>query len=297
MSDGFVDLHVHSTASDGTFAPAEVARLAKASGLAGFALTDHDTVAGVAEAGEEAKRLGLEFLVGIEISVEYPRPGTLHMLGYGVDTASEALRELSVWQVESRNRRNPRIVQRLRELGVAITMEEVEAMAGSEVVGRPHVAEVLVRKGYVGSAKQAFDKYLGQGGSAYENRQRLPARRAMELIARSGGVAVLAHPVQLATENDAQLERVVKDLVDLGLGGIEVIHSDHSAELVEKYTKLAERFGLLKTGGSDFHGVNKKEIQLGVANGRRIPRGMMDELLKRGGRRGFGVEETMNDER
>jgi predicted metal-dependent phosphoesterase TrpH len=296
MSGGFVDLHVHSTASDGTFAPAEVARLARASGLAGFALTDHDTVAGVAEAGEEAKRLGLEFLVGIEISAEYPRPGTLHMLGYGVETASEALRELSVWQVESRNRRNPRIVQRLRELGVAITMEEVEAMAGSEVVGRPHVAEVLVRKGYVSSAKQAFDKYLGQGGSAYENRERLPARRAMELIARSGGVAVLAHPVQLATKNDAQLERVVKDLVDLGLGGIEVIHSDHSAELVEKYTRLAERFGLLKTGGSDFHGVNKKDIQLGVANGRRIPRGMMDKLLSRGGRRGFGVEETMNDE-
>ena len=278
----FVDLHVHSTASDGTYSPAEVARLAKSSGLVGFALTDHDTAAGVKEAANEARKLGLAFVPGIEISVEFPRPGTMHILGYGIDPDSEGLRELSTWQVGSRNRRNPQIIQKLRDLGVAITLEEIEAIAGSDVIGRPHIAKILLDKGYVSSTKQAFDKYLGQGGAAYVNRERLPARRAFDLIALAGGVAVLAHPVQLATQNDAQLHRIVKDLVDLGLKGIEVIHSDHTPELVEKYTKMAEQYLLLKTGGSDFHGANKKDIEMGLAKGQRIPRQMLDELTKAG---------------
>jgi 3',5'-nucleoside bisphosphate phosphatase len=275
----YVDLHTHSTASDGTFAPAEVARMAKRSGLAGFALTDHDTVAGVAQAQEEAKRLGMAFIPGIEISAQYPFPGTLHMLGYGIDPGSSALAELSRWQIDSRNQRNPRIIQRLRELGVAITMEEVEAIAGSEVIGRPHIAEILVRKGYVSSLKHAFDKYLAHGGSAYVSRERMKPGEAIGMIRAAGGLAVLAHPVQLRTENDAQLHRVIKDLADMGLVGIEVIHSDHGAEDLEKFMRIADRYGLLKTGGSDFHGVNKKEIQLGVANGQRIPRALMDQLV------------------
>jgi predicted metal-dependent phosphoesterase TrpH len=279
----FVDLHSHSTASDGTLPPEEVVRLAKSNGVSGLALTDHDTVAGVAAAAAEAAKLGIDFLPGIEISATYPEPGTLHILGYGVDPNSTVLHDLTRGLIEARDNRNPRIVAKLNELGIAITMAEVEAQAAtsaseSQVIGRPHIAAVLVKKGYVSSIKNAFDQYLGQGKPAYYDKERLAPERAFELIRLSGGVAVLAHPIQLRSQNDAQLDRAVKDLVDLGLRGIEVIHSDHDAAWVEKCTRLAERYGLLKTGGSDFHGTNKKDISLGIANGRRIPREWMEAL-------------------
>ena len=283
----FVDLHCHSTASDGTLPPAEVVRLAQQSGLSGLALTDHDSIGGVEAAAAEAQRIGIDFLTGIEISCEYPAPGTMHILGYGVDPTSETLRDLTRRLLEGRDNRNPRIIEKLNELGVSITMREVEEEAkataadSKKPIGRPHIAAVLLRKGYVSSIKQAFDKYLAQGGAAYFDKERLTMREAMDLIRQSGGMPVLAHPVQLRTGNDAELERVVKDLVDLGLVGLEVIHSDHDAALVEKYTRLADRYKLLKTGGSDFHGTNKKDIQLGSANGRRIPREFLDRLLER----------------
>jgi 3',5'-nucleoside bisphosphate phosphatase len=275
----FVDLHCHSTASDGTLAPEDVVRLARDSSLSALALTDHDTIGGVAAAAAEAARLGIDFIPGIEISATYPSPGTLHILGYGVDPQSPVLHDLTRQLLEGRDTRNPRIVARLQELGVAITMEEVEREAGGTVIGRPHIAAILQRKGYVSSIKEAFNKYLAEGGLAYFDKERLAPARALELIHQSGGLAVLAHPIQLRTENDAQLERVVKELVDLGLAGIEVLHSDHDAAWVEKCTRLAERFGLVKTGGSDFHGRNKESISLGNANGRRIPREFFDNLI------------------
>ena len=282
MPSEFVDLHSHSTASDGTFAPAEVARLARESGLSAWSLTDHDTVAGVAEAAAEAARLGVDFLPGIEISAEYPNPGTLHILGYGIDPLSPVLQELTRRLVEGRDNRNPRIIAKLNELGVAITMAEVEHEAGAgAVIGRPHIAAILQRKGYVSSIKQAFDKYLAPGGLAYFDKERLTPRQSLDMIRQSGGLPVLAHPVQLRTTNDAQLERVIKDLKDLGLAGLEVIHSDHDAALIEKYSALADRFDLLKTGGSDFHGRNKKDIALGLEPGRRVPRIFFDQLRDR----------------
>ena len=281
MPEQYVDLHCHSTASDGTLAPADVVRLAKDSGLVGLALTDHDTIAGLAEAAATAREVGLQFLPGIEISCEVPRPATMHVLGYGVDIESPQLKELTSQLMAGRDDRNPRIIAKLNELGVAITIEEAEAQAGGDVLGRPHIAAVLLKKGYVSSIKQAFDKYLGQGGAAYFDRDRPDPRRGLELIRQAGGLPVLAHPVQLRTENDAQLERVIKDLADLGLAGLEIIHSDHDEAMIEKYSKLADRFGLLKTGGSDFHGTNKKDIHLGVAKGRRIPRAFLDNLCER----------------
>ncbi len=278
---GYVDLHCHSTASDGTLPPREVVRLAKQSNLTALALTDHDTVAGCAEARDEAANVGIDFLCGIEISAEYPPPGTLHILGYGVDPENPALKSLTETLIAGRDNRNPRIVAKLNEMGVAVTMREWEDEAKGGVLGRPHLAAILARKGYVSSIKQAFDKYLGQGAPAYFDKERLTPRQAIERIGHSGGVAVLAHAIQLRTENDAQLERVVKDLVDLGLAGIETIHSDHDDVWVQKCSALAERFGLIKTGGSDFHGANKKDISLGSARGRRIPREMFDALKKR----------------
>jgi predicted metal-dependent phosphoesterase TrpH len=290
MAHPFVDLHCHSTASDGTLAPAAVVRLAQRSGLSALSLTDHDTIGGIEEAAAEAALLGLDFLPGIEISCEFAR-GTMHLLGYGIDPASTVLRDLTRRLIEARDDRNPRIIRKLNELGVAITMQEVEAESGDGVVGRPHIAAILVRKGYVSSIKQAFDKYLGTGALAYFDKERILPREAFDLVHRSGGLPVLAHPVQLRAENDAQLERIIKDCADMGLIGLEVIHSDHTAELVDKYSKLADKLGLLKTGGSDFHGSNKTNIQLGIANGRRVPREWFDALVARADREKLALKQ------
>lgn len=281
MRESFVDLHCHSTASDGTLKPADVVALARKNGLTALALTDHDTVGGIESADAAAKEAGIDFLAGIEISAEFPHPGTMHILGYGVDPQNPALAQLTETLLAGRGNRNPRIVEKLNELGVAVTMTEWEAEANGGVLGRPHLAAILLRKGYVSSIKQAFDKYLGQGAPAYFDKERLTPQQAIARIGDSGGVAVLAHPVQLRLQNDAQLERVVKDLVDLGLAGLEVIHSDHDSTVIEKYSALADRFGLVKTGGSDFHGSNKKDIELGKAAGRRIPRAFFDTLRTR----------------
>jgi predicted metal-dependent phosphoesterase TrpH len=276
----FVDLHAHSTASDGTCAPAEVVRLAKEAGLVGLALTDHDTIAGLAEAATQAKRIGITLVPGIEISAVSPVPhGTLHILGYCIDPQNAVLTEMTRQLIDARDKRNPRIVARLRELGIDITMDEALAQAQGGVLGRPLVAAILVRKGIVKTIKQAFDEYLGQGGKAFFDKERLSPREAISRIRQARGLPVVAHPVQLRTSNDAQLDRVIKDLADLGLAGIEVIHSDHGPAEIQKYTALAERYHLLKTGGSDFHGTNKKDIHLGVANGQRVPGQWMDELL------------------
>lgn len=277
----FVDLHSHSTASDGTLPPSEVVALAKRNGLSALALTDHDTVAGVPEAAEAAREAGIDFLAGIEISCDVPKPATLHLLGYGVDPQSPVLLDLTRRLIEGRNDRNPKIIRRLNELGVKVTMGELEAEANGGVIGRPHIAAILLRKGYVSSIKNAFDKYLAPGGAAYFDKERVSPKDAIDMVRQSGGLPVLAHPSQLRTENDAQLDRTIKDLVDLGLAGLEVIHSDNNDAMIAKYTALADRYGLLKTGGSDFHGTNKKDISLGTANGRRVPREFYDALVER----------------
>jgi len=276
----FVDLHCHSTASDGTLPPREVVRLAKDRGLSALALTDHDTIGGIADASDEAKKIGLDFLPGIEISCEY-LPGTMHILGYGVDPKSPVLTDMTEKLIEGRDNRNPKIVDKLKELGVAITMEEVEAQANGGVVGRPHIAAILVRKGYVTSIKQAFNEYLAPGGKAYFDKERLSSKQALGMILDSGGLPVLAHAFQLRCDNDSQLETVVKNLLDQGLAGIEVLHSDHDPAWVEKTTRLADKYNLLKTGGSDFHGGNKQNIDLGLAAGRRVPRAFYDALVAR----------------
>lgn len=274
----YADLHCHSTASDGTLPPREVVRLAKQSGLSAMSLTDHDTVAGQHDAAEEAAALGIDFITGIEISCEFPRPGTMHMLGYGVDPDSPTLKSLTTTLLGARQDRNPLIIARLNELNVAVSMQEWQEQAQGGVLGRPQLAAILVRKGYASSIKQAFDKYLGEGGLAYFDKERLPSRKAIAMIRQSGGVAVLAHPIQLRRENFAQVETILKQLADEGLAGVEVIHSDHDALWMRELERLADRFGLLKTGGSDFHGSNKPDIALGLASGRRVPRAWFDAL-------------------
>src|SRR5688500_2776771 len=201
--------------------PADVVRLASDSGLSALALTDHDTVAGLAEAAREARRLEIDFLNGIELSCYFPRPGTLHILGYGIDPTHPAVRRLVEEQSAARERRNRAMVERLVGLGLDVSYEEVLSEAGgpdrSGSIGRPHLAVMLVRKGIVRSNREAFDAYLGGAGAAYFDNNQLSGRRAIEVIRTAGGLASLAHPLQLRRQTPAQLEAMVRELADQGL--------------------------------------------------------------------------------
>lgn len=289
MNESFgVDLHCHSTASDGTMIPAEVVRLAHHSSLSALALTDHDTLAGVAEAGRQAKRLGLDFLPGLEVTCAFPRPGTMHVLGYGLDPDSPAAKHLTAVLGAARERRIDLMIDRLNRLGLDISRNEVEAgtaKAGGSI-GRPHLARVLLAKGYVHSTRDAFERYLGGGGAAYVDTSPLTPEQVIRLIRDAGGLASLAHPFQLRRREWSQLEALVRELAEQGLEGIETVHSSHTDEQVHRLTRLADRLDLLTTGGSDFHGANKPWIRLGEAGRRSIPRAFYDAVVERLASRG-----------
>ncbi|HTV47309.1 MAG TPA: PHP domain-containing protein [Phycisphaerae bacterium] len=285
-SNQFVDLHTHSTASDGALTPTQLAHAVAAAGLVGFALTDHDTGNGLIEARQEAAKKGLRFVPGIEISAEYPLPGILHILGYFIDPESSALHEMSRILLDGRNARNPKIIKRLNELGCNITLEQVQQIARrgapegrSIVLGRPHIAQALVEAKCVATMKDAFDVYLGSTGSAFFDKERLTPGQALDCIHNAGGLAVLAHPVQLRASNPAELQTIVSKLVDIGLDGIEVWHSDHRPQDEELFSEFAKRYNLVCTGGSDFHGSRKPDVLLGLGrNNVRIPLRVLDEL-------------------
>lgn len=266
----FVDLHTHSAASDGQLAPEELVRLADAARLAAVALTDHDTTAGIAAAKAAARKFPeLRFIAGIEMSAKFPA-GMLHVLGLGIDEGCAGLQETLRQVRGAREERNPKIIAALGRLGMKISMEDVLAATASggrreegEIVGRLHIAEALRRKGYVRTAKEAFDRYIGNNGPAYVDKERLEPSEAIRAIREAGGAAVLAHPVQLRYENSAQLERILRSFISAGMNGIEVYHTDHRPEQTRLYLDLARRFGLLVTGGSDFHGPVRQDAVLG----------------------------------
>jgi predicted metal-dependent phosphoesterase TrpH len=275
-----IDLHTHSTASDGTLSPSALVGYARSKGLDALAITDHDTVEGLAEAAAEAARTGFELVPGVEISAEYPQ-GTLHILGYYIDfTKRSLLNDLSILQ-DARANRNPRIVRRMQELGLDITYEEIEEEAGSGLVGRPHFAQVLVKKGYVRDPQQAFDRYLKKGAPAYEEKFRFPVKDAIRMITQAGGIPVLGHPVTLNCSN-LQLEVEIKAWKELGLQGIEVYYSEHDQIQTRLYEELARRYDLVSTGGSDFHGNMIKGVEIGSGRGNlNIPYAVLDGLKKK----------------
>lgn len=258
LMNGLADLHTHTTASDGMQSPAENVRLAKAAGLSAIAITDHDMVAGVAEAMLEGERLGMTVVPGVEVSTV--ANGTdIHILGYYTNnddvkwlTRLASLRGL-------RDQRNEMIVNKLRELGITLTMDEVIAAAHGEStvesqkaagasIGRPHIAAALIRKGIVSNMKEAFDRYLKTGAAAYVNPPRLNPFEAVDWIREAGGTSVIAHPGLYG--NDSLVEEIIR----YGVQGIEVFHSDHGPEEERHYAGLAARYQLISTGGSDFHG-------------------------------------------
>jgi hypothetical protein len=262
---GRLDLHLHTTCSDGSVEPARVLAMAKTAGVVALAITDHDIVQGIPEALAAGAELGIEVIPGIELSSLHGQI-EVHILGYGLDWQDSTLAGRLARLRAGRHERNPVIIERLRALGLAVTYEEVLALAGTEAVGRPHIARLLMQKGYVTSAKEAFDRYLAEGAAAYVPRSLPTPAEAIGWLRDAGGVPVLAHPLWLKQSGES-LFRTCAMLKEAGLMGVEVHYSTHKPQQTAEYLDVAKRLDLLVTGGSDFHGVTKPDIAVGVGRG------------------------------
>lgn len=277
-----IDLHTHSTYSDGSLTPREIVGTAVEAGLTAVALTDHDCMDGVEELlaacknGEGSPHL--TGIPGVEISADVA-PGTMHVLGYFPDhrnvNLSNALRQIR----EGRSVRNHRIIERLNALGMQVEWEEVEALAGESVVGRPHFAMAMVKKGYVRDKEQAFVRHLAKGKPAYVDRFRLSPEGCVEIIRQAGGVAVLAHPSTLELA-PGDLRQCVLKLKDAGLQGIEVYYPEHRHAKQQEYLQLARELELVATGGTDFHGSFNPAVRIGTGFGSlRVEDAVLDALM------------------
>ena len=244
-----IDLHIHSTASDGVFTPSEVVLLALEQGLTAIALTDHDTLGGVAEAQRATISTGLEVIAGVEVNSEGGW-GDLHFLGYYVDQENDLLREQLQAMQDARVDRARKMLDRLRDMGMMLEWEKVRALAGGDSIGRPHIGRALLARGYVETVREAFDRFIGRDGPAYVPRLRLTPPEVIQAITEAGGVPVIAHPVH---SEAAAVERI-PEFVEYGLRGVEVYYPHHSPEDIEMLLGLCQEYGLLATGGSDFHG-------------------------------------------
>lgn len=277
-----IDLHVHTTASDGTCTPRETVSLAAEAGLKAVAVTDHDTAEAHPEARAAAEALGVEFVPGVEISTRYGV--AVHILGYYIDPEEAGMRALLDWIVEDRAARNKKMCALMEADGLPIHYEEMTARFGG-VIGRPNFGQMLVELGLAESVKDAFDRYIEKGRRYYLPRTILPIEKAVEAIVRSGGVAVLAHPFQYR-KNDDELRELICHCMDHGLGGLECRYSGYDAEKTAYLEGLAEEYGLFKTGGSDFHGANKPNIRIGAGIGGEldVPYAWLMRLKKAAGR-------------
>lgn len=277
---GCIDLHIHSTASDGSLSPLEIIEKAKNAGLQAIAITDHDTIEGSAEALHFPQTSALEILSGIEISADY-LSGSMHILGYLIRLDDLSLKQTLKGLQQARAKRNLKIIEKLQELGIDIGHKEVSKVSGGGQIGRPHIAQVLVHKGAVPSIEEAFHKLLKKGGPAYVPRYRLSPAEAIQMILQAGGVPVLAHPFTLDAKNEAELEGILLDLKQAGLKGVEAYYPDNGPGRTAQYERLARRHDLLVTGGTDFHGAAKPGVHLGIGRGgMRIPYRLVEELKK-----------------
>ena len=273
------DLHMHTVHSDGTLTPTALVELAKKQGLSCIALTDHDTLSGVEEAQNAGSRIGVEVIAGVEISA-ICEPGTMHILGYFIDPKSKQLQEKLEEIQEARRQRNPMIIEKLQALGIDITLAEVERESGGDQVGRPHFAKVLIQKGHVKNFDEAFDRYLAKGCPAYVDKRKFTSRDSIRMIEEAGGIASLAHPKTLKL-NSKEFEQKLDELKSEGLKGLEVYSSCQNKEESLRFKKTADRLGLFVTGGSDFHGANRPQVQLGwMGDGASIPYDMIDRMKK-----------------
>lgn len=284
--DTAIDLHIHSTASDGTFTPAQLLAMAAGLRLGAIAITDHDSIAGSREALLEGIPAELGFLTGVEISAEpppsYPGSGSIHILGYAIRLDDPELNRALEKLQEARKSRNPEIVERLQRLGIAIRMEEVEREAADGQAGRPHIASLLVKKGVAKSIDDAFDRFLSNGRPGYADKFRIECSQAITLINAAGGIPVLAHPCLLELETEEQLEDLLREMIAMGLKGLEVYFTDHTAEQTRRFAELARRHELLVTGGTDFHGATLPNVRMGTGKGGlHVPYALYERLIER----------------
>ncbi|MDE0145986.1 MAG: PHP domain-containing protein [Nitrospira sp.] len=274
-----IDLHLHTRYSDGSLTPAEVVALAHHAGVTAMAITDHDIVDGVPHAMEAATPLGIEVIPGVELSSRLNEQ-ELHVLGYFFDWQDSTFRDHLAQQRLSRNVRIPQIIERLNTLGLELSEEEVKVKAGSDSIGRPHVAQVLVDKGYVQDTREAFERYLKEGAPAYVSRMLSDTRDVIAWIRNAGGVPVLAHPTWTRCQGEP-LYRLCACLKDAGLLGLEVFYSSHNRKQTSRFLELAKRLDLLVTGGSDFHGAANPTIHVGLGKGTlKIPATLLDPLRR-----------------
>ena len=265
-----VDLHLHSSASDGTFSPQELVQLAFQLNFKAIAITDHDSVEGVAPALKaQEKYKELEVVPAVELGSDI-EGRDIHFLGYLIDWESSWLKQHLSDLREARFQRAEKMVKRLRELGLELELEEVLALSGEGAVGRAHVARALLKKGQIGSVQEAFDRYLGRLAPAYVEKYAFTPREVINVIKSSGGIAVLAHPGLL------KIDDRIPEFIDDGIEGLEVVHSDHLPHQVKHYEKLAEEYGLVATGGSDCHGLGSgRGLMLGSV---RMPLSVLEKL-------------------
>ncbi len=257
-----LDMHCHSDCSDGSDRPEKLAKLGKNRGLALMALTDHDTVEGVEAFLAVCRRLNVRAVSGIEISADYP--STMHILGYCFDVKNQFFRETLENLQRHRDQRNVQILVRFNQMGIPLTMEEVQKEAGAGVVGRPHFAKALIRRGIVHDMATAFQLYLGRGGRVFVKKQCLSPKASIDLIRQAGGVAALAHPIQTSSDM-GKLQSILRELKELGLWGLECYSGHHNADQVASYCDLARSLGLEITAGSDYHGQVRPGCRLGVS--------------------------------
>jgi hypothetical protein len=275
----YCDLHTHTTASDGDLTPLQLVNLAQQNGLAALGVTDHDTVAGLPEAVQAAKRCGLPLAWGVELSADFEH-GSLHILGYFIDISNELLLSTCRRMSTSRESRNAAILDRLTELGMPATLSELLKYTGDDTAGRPHIADLMVSKGYVADRREAFERYLAKGAEAYVDRERLSPVEAIEVISKAGGVAVLAHPFYTGLAGE-KLSGFVGELKEMGLRGIESHYYDHTSDEREWLEKLAAELELIQSGGSDFHGPERNKNDLGLEQADfKVPFQFYDELRK-----------------
>jgi ribonuclease III len=281
-----IDLHIHSTASDGSFSPLEILALAQAAGVRAISLTDHDSIAGIKEIQDNLSQYPVEFITGVEISCEPPEEfksiGSVHLLGYGFSVYDRRLNQVLKQAVRSREERNPKIIQRLNDLGIDISLAEVTERFGADQTGRPHIAKLMTEKGIVKSFKEAFDTYLGKDKPAYVEKFKISCEQAIQIILDAGGLPVLAHPGLLEFNRSRGLEAFVELLAGFGLQGIEVFYTDHDPEKTQYLKDLARDQKLLATGGSDFHGQFNQGVKLGRGKDNlRVGYPVFKALLKR----------------
>lgn len=276
-----IDLHTHSTFSDGTFTPLQLVKYAEEKGLKAFALTDHDTTEGVKEA--KSIETNVEVISGVEISTRYDKK-EIHIVGLYVNENDADLNKQLKYYREKRVTRNFEILEKLNSLGVDITIDDVKESCTGDVISRAHIAKALVSKGFVGSYTEAFDRYLGDNKCAYVPRETLNYEESMELITKAGGVPVLAHPL-LYKMSDTNLENMMVKLRQKGLKAVEVYYSTHSNSDTQHIIAMANRVGLIYSGGSDFHGATKPKIDMGTGMGKlAVPYEILEKI--RGERNG-----------